>query len=320
MKTSAAVVVLTGASSGIGHATALELARQGATLMLAARGREGLDAVAAACERLGARTAVHETDVADADAMKKLAAATVQRFGRIDVWINNVGVGVVGLFDQTPIALHRRVIETNLIGHMNGSHVALGYFRRRERGILINMISVGGLAASPYAAAYTASKFALRGLCQALRAEMSSLPDVHVCEVYPTFVDTPGMAHGANTTGRRMKPPPPVLDARTVASRIATLIESPRASTSIGSVALPARIAHAIAPDLVGRMALRVIETALRRADAAPVTDGNLFRPSVGWSIDGGHRHPTRNFFVGAIAAAAIAAWGWKKLTSRTSS
>src|SRR5690606_11812847 len=112
-----------------------------------------------------------------------------------------VGVGAVGLFDETPLAAHRRVVEANLIGHMNGAHAALRHFRKRGRGTLINLISMGGWVPAPYAAAYTASKFGLRGLSESLRAEVSDLPKVHVCDVSPTFVDSPGLRHGANYTG-----------------------------------------------------------------------------------------------------------------------
>lgn len=306
------IVVLTGASSGIGHATALALARRGARLVLVARGRRGLEKVAAACEALGAQTLVLPTDVTDAQAVRELADSAIAHFGHIDVWINGVGVGVVGLFDKTPIEAHRQVIESNLIGHMNGAHLALGHFRQRQRGVLINMISIGGWAPSPYASAYTASKFALRGWSEALRAEMSGFADVHVCAVYPTFVDTPGMAHGANYTRRRLAPPPPLLDPRRVASAIVGLIDTPRSFVAIGSAAWPARIAHALAPSLVGRTTMAAMKRAFERADAAPITEGNLYTPSICTDIDGGHRKPGRALALGVagvVAAGALIGW-----------
>jgi short-subunit dehydrogenase len=311
-------VVLTGASSGIGRATALAFAREGACLVLAARGREGLEEVTAQCEAAGASTLVVPTDVADGRAMRELAEAAIERFGGIDVWVNNVGVGAVGRFEDTPIEAHRRVIEVNLIGHMNGAHAVLPHFRERGSGTLINMISIGGWASTPYAAAYTASKFGLRGLSESLRAELSDLPGVHVCEVYPTFVDTPGVSHGANYTGRRLRPGPPLVDPRRVAAQIVALAKSPRASTAIGSMALPARMAHALAPNLLGRAARRAFDMALARAHTAPVTGGNLFSPSQGHAIDGGWRKPVP---VGASVAAlaALGALAWWATSSRRS-
>ena len=288
--TASPVVVLTGASSGIGHATALAFARQGAQLVLAARGAEALDKVAAECRLLDADALAVPTDVTDAGAMRALADAALQRYGRIDVWINNVGIGAVGAFAATPIEAHQQIIAANLVGHMNGAHAVLPHFRKRGRGMLINMISVGGWTVTPYTAAYTASKFGLRGFSEALRAELSNLPDVHVCEVYPIAVDTPGLLHGANYSGKRLRPPPPVLDPRQVASALVALSRAPRDVTSIGSVALPARLAHAVMPKLTSRLIVWMTDRALDRADPAPVTNGNLFEPSRVHTIDGGYR------------------------------
>lgn len=159
----ASVIVITGASSGIGRATALAFAHQGASLVLASRNREALEAVATECNDAGGRAIVVPTDVTDAGAVQALADAALERFGHIDVWINNVGVGAVGLFDATPLEAHRRVIESNLMGHMHGAYAVIPHFRARGRGTLINMISLGGWVSAPYAAAYTASKFGLRG-------------------------------------------------------------------------------------------------------------------------------------------------------------
>jgi len=316
------VVVLTGASSGIGHATALAFAREGAHLVLAARGAPALAEVAAECDLLDAQTLSVPTDVTDAQAVRALAEAAIARFGHIDVWINNVGVGAVGAFDTTPIESHRRVIEANLIGHLHGAHAVLPHFRRRGRGTLINMISAGGWAVAPYAAAYTASKFGLRGLSEALRAELAPLPAVHVCELYPTFVDTPGLQNGANYTGRRLRPPPPVLDPREVADTLVALSHRPRPVTTLGSVALPGRLAHALAPQLTGRLTVRLADRALRRADTVPVTDGNLFAPSQAHGIDGGYR--TLATRAAPVAAAALLGtvglgllWAWHAHAAR---
>lgn len=312
------VVVLTGASSGIGRATALAFAAEGAHLVLAARGKEALDAVAEECQRAGARAIAVPTDVTDIKAVRALASAAVERFGGIDVWINNVGTGAVGAFDSTPMATHRRVIETNLIGHMNGAHAVLLHFRHRKRGTLINMISVGGWAPAPYAAAYTASKYGLIGFSDALRAELADLPGIHVCDLLPTFVDTPGLSHGANYTGKRLRPPPPMLDARRVAQAMVSIARWPRPTTALGSVALPSRLANALAPRLTARIATAAVDSALRRADPVPLTDGNLFEPSQGHGIDGGYRTAgTKAVSAAALGIGALGALGLGLLWSR---
>jgi len=317
------VVVLTGASSGIGRATALGFAGEGADLVLAAREREALDVVAAECSAAGARVLVQPTDVTDAAAVKRLADAALERFGQIDVWINNVGVGAIGLFDKTPMDAHRRVVEANLLGHMNGAHAVLPHFRARGCGTLINMISLGGWVASPYAAAYSASKFGLRGFSEALRAELAEVPGVHVCDVYPTFVDTPGVTHGANYSGHRLTPPPGLLDPRRVAKVMLSLSRRPRSSTYIGLGARSGILAHALAPNLMGRLMMRLTEYSLDRAEPRPQTDGNLFAPSRGHATDGGflatrpdHRAAAAAGVV-ATALGAVALAGWWALRRR---
>ncbi|PLC48231.1 short-chain dehydrogenase [Pollutimonas subterranea] len=298
-------IVLTGASSGIGLATALGFAREGAHLVLAARDPRSLASVAAACERLGGQALAVPTDVTDPAAVQELAQTAIRHFGRIDIWINNVGTGAVGRFEAVPMESHRRVIEATLLGHLHGAHAVLPHFRARGRGTLINMISIGGWVPSPYGASYAASKFGLRGFSESLRAEVSDAPGIHVCDVYPTFVDTPGMSHGANYTGKSIKPVPPMLDPREVAARIVALAKAPRASISIGSVAWPARIAHAIAPDLNGRMTRRLIDQAFKHANPAAISDGNLFDPSEGHAIDGGFRKDMKPPISAPIAVAA---------------
>ncbi|RYF77050.1 MAG: SDR family NAD(P)-dependent oxidoreductase, partial [Comamonadaceae bacterium] len=135
-------VVLTGASSGIGRATALAMAAEGASLVLAARSQGPLQALAQECEAWGVRVLAVPTDVTDPEAVKALAGRALDAFGHVDVWINNVGVGAVGSFEDTPLDAHRRVIEANLLGHVHGAHAILGAMRKRGQGTLINMISV----------------------------------------------------------------------------------------------------------------------------------------------------------------------------------
>jgi len=289
-------IVLTGASSGIGHAAALAFAAQGASLVLAARASGALQSVADACTALGAPAVAVPTDVTDASAVAELARTAILRFGRVDVWINNVGVGAVGRFEDTPMDAHRRVIETNLLGHIHGAHAIVPHFRARRSGTLVNMISIGGWVSAPFATAYSASKFGLRGFSEALRAELRDMPQVHVCEVFPTFVDSPGMAHGANYSGRSVRPPPPMVDPRRVADALVELAQArrPRRRTYIGAPARPGILAHALAPDLLARSMRWLTQIAQRRARPAALTDGNLFDASRGHAIDGGFRAPSK--------------------------
>jgi short-subunit dehydrogenase len=316
-ESAAPVVVLTGASSGIGRATAWALAEQKARLILAARDRYALDLVASECHRIGAPAEVVATDVTDASSVNALAQTAIERFGRIDVWINNVGVGAVGPFDVAPMEAHRRVIESNLIGHMNGAHAALKHFRQRGRGTLINMISLGGWWATPYAAAYSASKFGLRGFGQSLRAELTDMPHIHVCDVYPSLVDTPGVAHGANYTGRQLKPLPPLLDPREVAAKIVSLLHNPRPTVPVGALARAARYSQFIAPEVRGKAVRRFLDFALTRASSVPQGEGNLFKPSPNHDVDGGYRRSSPTAMLIGMGSVGLATLLWLGLRTR---
>ncbi len=305
----ARTVVLTGASSGIGRAAALAFADAGAHLVLAARNQVALDDVAQQCRARGAQALVVPTDVTQVDQVRALAAAAAERFNAIDVWVNNVGVGAVGPFSETPIEAHRRVIETNLLGHFHGAHAVLRHFISRQRGVLINMISLGAWAPAPYAAAYSASKFGLRGFSEALRGELSGWPDIHVCDVYPAFMDTPGMAHAANYTGRQLRPAPPLYDPRLAAEAIVSLARHPRPSVTVGAAATALRVGHAVSPVLSSWIGAKVVERYLNQADTAPRSDGNLYAPSLGNAIDGGFRRgakPGRWWLWAALGGAAL--------------
>lgn len=285
------VAVITGGSSGIGQATAECFAEQGWSLVLAARSKEDLDIVAQACRVAGAEVLVVPTDVGDAEAVQRLASAARDFAGTIDLWFSNVGVGAVGKFLDVPIATHEQVVRANLIGHMNDAHAALPIFIDQGHGVFVNMISLGGFAAAPFAVAYSASKFGLRGFSEALRAELSDYPAIHLCDVYPSFVDTPALRHAGNYTGRQLSAPPPLLDPRTVARAIVRLADHPRATTLVGSPSWAARAAHAVSPSLVGRSAKMLFDRYFAQAGPTPATDGNvLLPPGDGAKIDGGLR------------------------------
>jgi NADP-dependent 3-hydroxy acid dehydrogenase YdfG len=135
------VVVITGASSGIGRATARSFARHGATVVLAARREAALHEVAQECRNLGGQPLVIPTDVTDAAAVEHLATRTVETVGRIDVWVNNAGVTLVGRLEETPLEPYRRVIDTNLFGYVHGARAAIPYLREQGSGVLINNAS-----------------------------------------------------------------------------------------------------------------------------------------------------------------------------------
>jgi short-subunit dehydrogenase len=285
------LVVITGASSGIGQATAKAFACKGARLVLAARDEEALYEVLDECTDCGTDAVAVTTDVTISQHMMNLAERAAEfGNGRIDIWINNAGVGAVGSFEETPLEAHEQVIHTDLLGYLRGAYVALPYFKAQQSGTLINTLSLGSWMAQPYAAAYSAAKFGLRGLTEALRGELTEFPDIHICDIYPAVMDTPGFRDGGNYTGHALTPPSPIYDPHLVAEAMVNCAIKPRASTTVGAAAHAARLSHFLLPGfthLVGWFT----RWGIRRSPADAASSGNLFTPPRGARhVEGGWR------------------------------
>jgi len=285
------VVVITGASSGIGRAAEHAFACKGARLVLAARDEEALFDVLDECTDCGTDAIAITTDVTHSDQVQALAVQAADfGHGRIDIWVNNAGVGAVGNFEETPLEAHEQVIQTDLIGYLRGAYVALPYFKAQGNGTLINTLSLGSWVAQPYAAAYSASKFGLRGLTEALRGELTEYPNIHVCDIYPAVMDTPGFRDGGNYTGHTLTPPGPVYDPEMVAKPMEACAISPRAHTTVGAAARIAHLASYLIPGLP-LLSGKLTRWGINRSPVAGASSGNLFEPPSGRrGIDGGWR------------------------------
>jgi short-subunit dehydrogenase len=291
--TSDTVVVITGASSGIGRATALAFARRGAKLVLAARRAEVLEEVAEECNRYGGEAVAVPTDVTSEDAVDALARRAVERFGRIDVWVNNAAVTLFGRIEQAPSAAYRRVIETNLFGCVHGARAAMQAFRAQGNGVLVNVASQLGKVGSPYVSAYVASKFAIVGLSESLREEALDTKGIRVSTVLPASIDTPLFQHAANYTGRAVKPMDPIYDPGDVADAIVRCAERPAREVMVGAAGRVLTALRRVTPAAAERVMARQVDRDHFQKRPAAATDGNLFAPvAFGTGVSGGWREP----------------------------
>jgi NAD(P)-dependent dehydrogenase (short-subunit alcohol dehydrogenase family) len=286
------VIVITGASSGFGKGVARKFSSEGACVVLAARRGPLLDALTREIEEAGGDALPVLSDVSRRSDVERLAEQAISRFGRIDVWFNNAGVGALGRFEDVPLSDHVQVIETDLLGTMYGSYVAMQRFRRQGHGTLINMASVLGKVPAPYYASYTAAKYGIVGLSAALRLELrqNRVPDIHVCTVMPTTFDTPFFDHIANYTGHEVKLIPPVYKPERVIDTVVRLAVHPEDEVMIGTAAKVSGIAHQIAPDTTEKLwAAQVHRTQIEQAGPADFSKGAVHEPvSAGTEVSGG--------------------------------
>lgn len=292
------VVVITGASSGFGKGAALELARARAHLVLAARRAELLTELANQCADFGVETLAVPTDVGDRKQVEELCRSALGKFGRIDVWINNAGVGAIGRFEAVPLDDHVKVIETDLLGTLYGSYCAYRQFLRQGDGVLINMASELGRHTAPYYASYTAAKHGVVGLCESLRQELDQggIENVHVCLIMPTAHDTPFFDHVANYTGRQVQAPTPLHDPQDVIDALVGLVRDPKDQKIVGADGIAKILLKNVAPRTEEKLGARQLhKTQMEDAPAAPATGGAVLSPiPLGTAIRGGrlnHRH-----------------------------
>ncbi|GAA2701671.1 SDR family oxidoreductase [Nonomuraea recticatena] len=308
MKVKDKVVVVTGASGGIGRATARAFAAKGAAVVLAARRADALEETAKECERLGGQALAVPTDVTDVQAVEELARRAVERFGRIDVWVNCAAVTVFGPFSEVPLEDFRRVLDVNVMGYVHGARAALPYLRDQGRGVLVNVSSIVGVVSQPYTHAYGMSKYAIRALSASLRQELrlEGARKIKVCTVLPATIDTPLFQHAANQTGRKPLAMPPVYPPERVARAIVNLVRSPRREVVVGTMGRNLVKQSKLAPGLTERMmAVQVDRAHLSRKEPAPATSGNLYEPAPGLgSVEGGW-HGRRKTAVRRTATAA---------------
>ncbi|MEQ9443289.1 MAG: SDR family NAD(P)-dependent oxidoreductase [Cyclobacteriaceae bacterium] len=311
-----AIVVITGASSGIGRATALEFAKKGAIIFLLARRKEALDDLAEECIALGATPRVFPLDVTDEEAVRNVAQAAVKEFGRIDMWVNNAAVSLFGRFEELPGKDIRRLLEVNLFGYLYGAQAVLPYFREQGSGILVNVSSIVGIVGQPYTVPYSISKSAIRGLSLSLAQELADTPHIRVCTVYPAVIDTPIFNQAGNLYGKKIQAPKPRIKASKVAKTIVRLLHHPQTEVIVGGQGKMARTARLVAPGIFDKQFRKNIANGHFSEESAEPTLGNLYEPkpqfaqvSGGWKPEDEPNFmlPTLWLGIGAAVMAGLA-------------
>jgi short-subunit dehydrogenase len=230
------VLLVTGASSGIGRAVARSAARTGAHVVLVAREADALEEAADECRDLGAGGAsVEVVDIGDDEAVGRMVRAVFEREGRLDAVVNAAGVVAYGPLPAVPVEVFDGVIRTNLLGTANLARHVLPRFREQGRGHLVLVGSVLGHLAVPGMTAYIVSKWGVRALARQLVLENRDLAHVHVTCVSPGAVDTPVYESAANYLGLGGRPPPPVSSPQRVGEVIMALLERPRSRRQVGA-------------------------------------------------------------------------------------
>jgi short-subunit dehydrogenase len=274
------VLVITGASSGIGLETAEQASKRGAKLVLAARSEETLKEVADRINGRGGEALAVACDVSDRQQVVRLANEAVRRFGRIDTWVNNAGLGMWGRLDQATDADVRRLFDVNFWGVVHGSLVALPHLKKRG-GALINVGSEVSDAFMPLMGFYVATKYAVKGFTDALRVEVEVLDEapVSVTLIQPGATDTPFPQHARNYTAKEAKLPEPVIEPKQVADAILRAAEHPTRDQPVGGKAFLNVAIAKVMPKLADYLSAHE-STKLHYDEPPRKPEGSLHRPS----------------------------------------
>ena len=318
------VVVIVGASSGIGRECALRFAKAGAKLVLAARDDHALSTLADEITASGGEATYQACDATLIEEVETVAQLAEARFGRIDTWVNDAAVSVYARFWETTPEEFRRVMEVNYLGQINGCLAALPALRRSGGGAIIAISSVESIVSLPLHAAYSASKHAVEGAMDALRRElMAEGAPISVTSVKPATINTPFFNNSRNTMDVKPKGPSPIYDPGVVADCVLYAAAHPVRDLFAGGAARMMAGAQMRMPGLIDRILAKTGIPASRTDEPQPGgKDGNLYEPYPDDRAKGDftpksrrfsaytwmETHPTAKLFAvgGALAGAAM--------------
>ena len=328
------VIVITGATSGIGLTTARMAASQGARLVLAARNNDALDQLAAELRGKGTPVRTVAADVGVADDVARIGAGAIEQFGRIDTWVNNAGISVYGRLEDTPLEDQMRVFQTNYWGVVHGTLEAVKHLRQRGGGAIINLGSEVSDRAVPLQGTYSASKHAVKAFTDALRMELErERVPVSVTLIKPAAIDTLFTVHARNLMDKEPALPPPIYAPELVARAILHAASHPVRDQFIGGAAKIMSLGAQAMPRLMDRYMKRSLftqqrgprDTARGRHDALHAADPNQELKQRG----NGVRHVVERSPYTALSmrqgvavpalvtAALLTAWGLARRTGR---
>lgn len=287
------VIVVLGASSGFGRGAAVKLAREGAKVVLAARRDNLLADIRREIESFGGEAITVHCDVVKLKEVEDVAQAAIEKYGRIDVWVNNAGIGGLGFFWEIPAEDQAKLIDINLKGLMFGAHVALKQFIDQGHGVLVNTGSIDSEVPIAFQATYAATKAGILSLGRAISEELRLSGhdrSIKVSTIMPWAADTPWWVHAANYTGRQLRMTP--LDApEKVVTAIVKACTHPELELPVGRKARVSALSHNIFPGITERVSGQIAKWQRRRAGDCPRTSGSLYQPvQEGSGVGGGLR------------------------------
>jgi short-subunit dehydrogenase len=283
------VIVITGATSGIGLVTARKAGRRGARVVLSARNDEALSELVLEINGNGGEAISVVADVGKEEQIRNVAKAAIDAFGRIDTWVNNAGVSIYGELVKLSMEDQRRLFETNFWGTVHGSRIAVEHMRSRG-GALINVGSVASVRSIPLQGIYCASKHAVKGYTQALRMELEKerVP-IAVTLIKPSPIDTPYKKHAKNYLSVQPKNPPPVYAPDIVADAILHCAEHPTRDLVIGGGGRLLTALEHLAPRVADRYAKLFLFDQQKTSEPAGANHGDaLWQPGEGLRERGG--------------------------------